>query len=211
MKKVIAIFSITLLLVSCGSSYLTDSSNVSNQKKTYNKVLVLAKAKDKTARIRFENQVVNDLKAAGVNAASAMNVIRTEDFSKQVTEKDIENLRLALVDQGYDGIVITHLLNKSQYSDVVPGTMSTGFYPTRYGRFGGYYGAYPVNYWSPDQVEVGMEYVLESAFYNLAIDQKDNLQWIGRFKIRDYSSINTTTENYSKELVEKLVEESISL
>ncbi len=211
MKKIVIILGlIAFLATSCSSSYLKDSSNVSNSKKQYDKILVLAKAKDNVVRIKFENQVVQDFAANGIEASSSMSVIKTESFSKEVTEKDIENLRLKLVEDGYSGVIITYLLSKEQYSDVVQGNTGTAFYPVRYGRFGRYYGAYPVSYWEPDQVKVGIEYTLESCFYDITVDQKDNLQWVGRFKVKDPKSLVKTIEKYSKELTTQLLLESIS-
>lgn len=211
MKKIVIILGlITFLATGCSSSYLKDSSNVSNSKKQYDKILVLAKAKDNVARLKFENQVVQDFAANGIEATSSMAVIKTESFSKEVTEKDIENLRLKLVEDGYSGVIITNLLSKEQYSDVVPGNTGTAYYPVRYGRFGRYYGAYPISYWEPDQVKVGIEYTLESCFYDITVDQKDNLQWVGRFKVKDPKSLVKTIEKYSKELTTQLLLESIS-
>ena len=49
-----------LFLLGCGTTYLKKSSNVSKTKKKYDKILVVARAKDKVARIKFEDQVVKD-------------------------------------------------------------------------------------------------------------------------------------------------------
>jgi len=211
MKKIVTILIfIVFLTTSCSSSYLKDSSNVSKSKKQYDKILVVAKAKDKVARLKFENQVVQDFAANGIKAFSSMDVIQKENFSKEVNEKDIEELRLKLVQDGYSGVIITYLISKDQYTDVTPGNSGTAFYPVRYRRFGRYYGAYPVSYWEPDQVKVGIEYTLESCFYDITVNQKDNLQWVGRFKVRDPRSLVKTIEKYSKELTDKLLLESIS-
>jgi hypothetical protein len=209
-KNILVLGFITFLMASCASSYLQDSSNTSKIKKKYDKILVVAKAKDKVARLNFENQVVQDFATNGIEASSSMSVIQTESFSKEVSEKDLENLRLKLVQDGYSGVIITYLISKDQYSDVVSGGTSTAFVPVRYGRFGRYYGAYPVNYWEPDQVKVGIEYTLESCFYDITVNQKDNLQWVGRFKVKDPSSLSKTIEKYSKELTDQLLLESIS-
>ena len=211
MNKIVTILIfIAFLTTGCSSSYLKDSSNVSKSKKQYDKILVVAKAKDKVTRLKFENQVVQDFTANGVKAFSSMEVIQKESFSKEVTEEDIEELRLKLVQDGYSGVIVTYLVSKDQYTDVTSGNSGTTFYPVRYGRFGRYYGAYPVSYWEPDQVKVGIEYTLESCFYDITVNQKDNLQWVGRFKVRDPKSLVKTIEKYSKELTDKLLLESIS-
>jgi len=211
MKKLILVVGfLSFLITGCATPYLQESTNASKIKKKYDKILVFANAKDKTARLKFENQVVQDFAANGIEAFSSMSVIQTNTFSKELSEKDLEDLRIQLVKDGYSGIVITNLISKDQYSDVVSGGTSTAFVPVRYGRFGRYYGSYPVNYWEPDQVQVGMEYTLESCFYDITVNQKDNLQWVGRFKVKDPSSLSATIEKYSKELVAQLLLESIS-
>lgn len=211
MKKTFAILCFTAVVLSgCGTSYLKESTNVSQAKRSYDKILVVARAKDKIARFKFEDQVVADLAAQGVNAASSKDVIKTESFDKEVNEQDIENLRSKLVSEGYSGVVITNLINTEEYQDVISGGSSVGYYPVRYGRFGRYYGAYPVSYWEPDQVKVGVEYTLESCLYDITVDQKDNLQWVGRFKVRDPSSLVKTIEKYSGELTSALLEQSIA-
>ncbi len=211
MKKTIVLLVFSALLVSgCSSSYLQNSSNVSQIKKSYDKILVVARAKDNLSRIKFEDQVVQDFAAQGITALSSMEVIKTESFSKELTEKDIEKLRIKLVADGYSGVLITNLVNAEQYTDVIPGNTRTAYYPTRYGRFGSYYRAYPVSYWEPDQVKVGVKYTLESCLYDITVDQKDNLQWVGRFQVKDPSSLIKFIEKYSKELTEALLTESIS-
>jgi hypothetical protein len=209
-KKFLALGFFAFLITSCASSYLQDSTNTSNSKKKYDKILVLAKSKDKIARMNFENQVVQDFALSGVSATSSESVIQTESFSDKLSESDLENLRLKLIKDGYTGVIITYLISKDQYSDVIPGGSSTAFVPVRYGRFGRYYGAYPMSYWEPDQIQVGIEYTLESCFYDITVDKSDNLQWVGRFKVKDPSSLNKTIEKYSKELTAQLLLESIS-
>ncbi|MDN3723549.1 hypothetical protein QRD02_04085 [Aequorivita sp. SDUM287046] len=211
MKKIILIFGfLSFLIISCATPYLQSSTNVSKVKKKYDKILIFANSKDKTTRLQFENQMVQDFAAQGIKAFSSMAVIQTNSFSKQLNEKDVEELRAKLVADGYTGVIITNLLSKDQYSDVVSGGTSTAYVPMRYGRFGRYYGAYPVNYWEPDQVQIGTEYTLESCLYDITESDKDNLQWVGRFQVKDPSSLTGSIEKYSKELVDQLLLENIA-
>ena len=211
MKNLIIVICCTAFMISgCAISYLKNSSNVSGAKKSYDKILVVAKAKDKLSRIKFEDQVVADFALQGIKAFSSMEVIRTENFDKEVTEKDLEQMRLKLVEDGYDGVIITNLVNVNNYTDVVSGGTNTAIVGTRYGRFGRYYRSYPVTYWEPDQVQTGVEYTLESCLYDITINPEDNLQWVGRFQVKDPSSLVKAIEKYSKELTEALVLESIA-
>ena len=61
MKRSISISGfMVLFMLGRGTTYLKKSSNVSKTKKKYDKILVVARAKDKVARIKFEDQVVKD-------------------------------------------------------------------------------------------------------------------------------------------------------
>ena len=211
MKNLIIVICLTTFLISgCASSYLQNSSNVNGAKKSYDKILVVAKAKDKLSRIKFEDQVIKDLATRGVKAFSSMEIIRTESFHKEIEENDIEQIRLKLVEDGFDGVIITNLINVDKYTDVVSGNSGTTLVPVRYGRFGRYYRAYPVSYWESDQIQTGVKYNLESCLYDITVDQKDNLQWVGRFQVKDPNTLVKAIEKYSKELTDALLNESIT-
>jgi hypothetical protein len=210
MKKTFYISTLMVLfLMSCTTTYLQNSTNVSKTKKKYDKILVVSRSKDKTARIRFENKVATDLVLKGVKAESAVDVIRTESFSEELSESEVENLRAQLVNEGFSGVLITNLINVDQHTDVVPGGSSTTYYPARYGRFGRYYSYYPAAHWEPDHIETGIDYTLESCLYDITVDQTENLQWVGRFKVRNPDNLIKTIEQYSTELTEALMEQSI--
>lgn len=211
MKKSILYFGLfTLLFSSCVTSYLKDSSAVNNNKKSYEKVLVIAKTSDKTSRTTFENQVVQDLAANGVNATSSISIIKTDSFAKELSDEEIEDLKEKLINDGFDGVIITNLIDKQQYTDIDQGNISTAYVPVRYGRFGRYYRTYPVSYWEQDEISSGIEYTLESCLYNLSNSSENNLQWVGRFKVKDPKSLVKSIEKYSIELTTELLEKSIS-
>ena len=198
-----------VLLLSCCSSYLTSSENVSNTKNSYEKILVVGRTKDKTARIKFENQVVAKLNENGVEAAASHTIIETNDISKKPSATQLAALKQKLMNQGFDGAIVTFLINTEAYSDVVPGGSSTTYVPTRVGRFGRYLAYYPVTTWEPDQMKTGTKYIFESSLYQLRDDEKDNLQWVGRFEIKDPSNLTSTIDNYANDLVSALLKGSI--
>lgn len=211
MKKIFLIIGLFIfVLSSCKTTYLKQSTNVSNVKKSYDKILVVSRSKDLSARLKTERQMVSDLGAGGVRAESSIDVIKTESFDKELTEKDLDELRKQLVAQGYDAVLITNLVDAQEYTDVVAGGTSTAYVPVRYGRFGRYYSQYPATYWEPDRVETGMEYTLESCLYDITIGQQDNLQWVGRFKVKNPSNLMTVIEKYSQELADELLVQSLT-
>ena len=196
-------------LVTGCSSYLTSSQNVSNTKRSYDKVLVVGRSKDNTTRLKFENRVVEQLKAKGINAVASYDIDGTKDLDRKFSQNQVQNVKKKLVSAGFDGVIITNLINAEEYTDVIPGNSSTMMIPSGYGRFGRYYAYYPMTAWEPDQLVSGMKYVFESSLYNIKENNGDNLQWIGRFELKDPSSIEKTSANYAKELVSALIDQSI--
>jgi hypothetical protein len=201
---------IAFLLAGCSSTYLRESSNVSNIKKKYDKILVVAHTKDKVARIRAEGLVVNELELRGVNAASSVDVIQTEKFSKEMSEDEIEILVSQLLDAGFSGVLITNVINTEQYKDVIPGGSNVGYQSPQYGRFGEYYSYYPATSWEPDRIETGVDYTVETCLYEITETKQDNLQWVGRFKLKNPKDIKEAIAQYSKELADALIDQSIN-
>ncbi|MDT0605971.1 hypothetical protein [Croceitalea rosinachiae] len=206
--KIVSYLLIVVFLSSC-SSYLTSSENVSKTKTTYDKILVIGRSKDKTARIKFESQVVARFKENGVMAKASYEVDGTKTLRSTTSESQTAAIVKKLVSQGFDGVVLTNLINTEEYTDVIPGNTSTTYIPARYGRFGRHVGYYPISTWEPNQLKTGMKYIFESSFYNLTKKKGDNLEWVGRFELKDPSSIERTTDIYSKELVQALLKNNI--
>jgi len=208
-KNFVIIWFYTILLMGCGSSYLRESTNVSNIKKQYDKILVVAHTKDKVARIRAEGLVVKELGLRGVKAESSVDVIKTENFSQEMSEKEIETLISQLLDAGFSGVLITNVINTEQYKDVIPGGSNVEYQAPQYGRFGLYYSYYPATSWEPDRIVASVDYTVESCLYDITMAQKDNLQWVGRFKLKNPEDIKEAIAQYSKELSDALLEQSI--
>ncbi|WP_435624286.1 hypothetical protein [Flagellimonas sp.] len=202
-------FLLVLLLSSC-SSYLTSSENVSNARNDYEKILVVGRSKDNTARIKFENSVVSQLAEQGLNGISSYAENAMVDINKKYSDSELVTLKKRLMSNGYDGVIVTNLINTEAYTDVVPGGTSTAYVPARVGRFGRYLTYYPVTTWEPDQLKSGTKYIFESSLYRLAEKAGDNLQWVGRFEVKDPSSLEKTVNNYATDLTKALVKNSIS-
>ena len=210
MKKLIPLMLLVVFVLSgCKTTYMTNSTNVSNEKKKYDKILVVYREGDMTGRIALENQIVKDLGARSVSAVSSIQIIKTDSFQKELSEAELDQLVTALLDAGYTGVLVTNLLDRSQYTQVTPGAVYGG-YGGMYGGFGSYYGMYPMTYREPDRVTTGVEYILESVLFDISDKDGENLQWVGRFKVRDPSDLQKTVAKYSGELVESLMANSIS-
>lgn len=209
MKKAGILIALIMVLASCGTSYLKTSENVSKEKNVYSKVVVVGRISDQTSRIKFENEVVRFLGEQGVNAIPSHQVPLTRTIKESYTESEIQSLEGALLQQGFDGSIVTNFLDSSQYQEVVPGNSNTYYYPRVIGRFGRGYGYYPMSTWQPDQIEVGVKYSFQSALYKLGSDKAENLQWIGKFEVKDPYNIDAVVSDYAAELVQALMEQSI--
>ena len=209
-KNLFILWVFSFLLADCSNSYLRQSTNVSNIKKKYDKILVVAHTKDKIARIRAEGLVVNELGLRGVKAESSVDAIKTESFSEEMSDKEIETLISQLIDAGFSGVLITNVINTEQYKDAIPGSSDVEYQPPQYGRFGQYYNYYPATSWEPDRIETAVDYTVESCLYDITVAQKDNLQWVGRFKLKNPEDIKEAIAQYSKELTDALIDQSIN-
>lgn len=211
MKTVRILFGLTALFLLLGcSSYLTGYENVSNVKNSYGKILVVGRSKSKTARIKFENSVVNQLKESGISAAASHAAKTTIDLNKKYAEGELATLKKSLMTNGFDGVIVTHLIDTEAYTDVIPGGTSTAYVPARVGRFGRYLTYYPVTTWEPNELKSGTKYIFESSLYRLIQGSGENLQWVGSFEVKDPTDLENTVNNYAKDLTKALVKSSIS-
>jgi hypothetical protein len=209
-KNLIILWFFTILLADCSNSYLRESTNVSSIKKKYEKILVVAHTKDKVARIRAEGLVVNELGLRNVIAESSVDVIKPKKKSEEMSEEEIEILISQLLDTGFTGVLITNVINTELYKEVIRGGSKVKYQGPQYGRFGQYYNFYPATSWEPDQIETGVDYTVESCLYDITVPQKENLQWIGRFKLKNPEDIKEAIAQYSKELADALIAQSIN-
>ncbi len=210
MKKHAFIWFVALLMTGCASSYLTNSRNYSQEKKTYGKIAVIGVAKSRLARSQFEQEVADGLTARGVNAVPSYNSGIDIPMDGTLSDSQAAEVNRQLLAAGFDGAIVTNLVDASQYTDVIPGSSYTGYYPVRYGRFGRYATYYPVQTWEPDRMVTGTKYVLESCLYALDEGQKDNLQWVGMFELKDPKDLKKVTGKYAAELTEELLKQSIA-
>lgn len=201
--------SLILMLGGC-ASYMTQSQNVSNKKKSYSKILVVARGKNEIARSLLEQDIAaallkNDVSAVAYHKNSGIDVSVEADLS----EDQIADLRKRVIDMGFDGVIITHLVRTEVDREAVPGSLYPTGQSTFYDQFGYYWSYYPTLDWAPGFTVSETQFVLESALHDILGTQGKNLQWVGRFKLADPTDIQKTTKAYAGELVKALMEESI--
>ena len=209
MKQFLSVAVLALLVSACATSYLTNSRSISAEKKSYDKIVVLARSNSRLARAQFEDDLVKSLQAKGISAISSLSTGYEIPMEGPIPEEKLVALENKLLESGINGAIVTNLVDASQYTDVIPGGVTSSYYPPYYGRFGRYYGYYPMTTWQPDQLVSGTKYVLESCLYDLREAQKDNLQWVGMFELKDPGTLSSVSSQYANELTEALLKSNI--
>ena len=204
-------FVTSLLMTGCGASYMTQSQAVVNSKKSYSKILVVSRGKNEIARSLLEQDIAKELKGHGVNAVayhkeSGIGV----PVDVELSEQQVAALRQKVVDDSYDGAIITHLINTEEYKELIPSGVYPSTDPNFYGQWGYYWTYYPVYDIAPGTAVTGTRFELESALYDIRSTGGNSLQWLGRFKLEDPEDIQKATAQYAKELVNAMMDKSIS-
>ena len=199
------------LVSGCGATYMTQSKQVVSEKKSYSKILVISRGKNEIARSLLEQDIARELKSRGVPAVayhkeSGIGV----PVDVELTEQQIADLRKRVTGMGFDGVVITHLVNVEEYRELIPAGVYPSTDPNYYGQWGYYWTYYPVYDIAPGYTAEGTRYELESALYDIRSTGGNSLQWLGRFKLEDPEDIQKATARYGRELVGAMMQESIS-
>jgi hypothetical protein len=190
-RSIYLILSLTLILLvsSCSSVKVLDAwkaDDVTAFKD--NNILVIARTSNKSARVAFEEEIANQLRARGMKATESFTRFPNMRPNEEVTEEKRDLIMDILKYEGYNGIVLTVVkdvqLETKTYTSggYYPGGAYSSFYPGYYGGFYGYY-HHPYSYSSYGYYDPGTTttrttktYVLETVIYDL--DQAGNQQLV---------------------------------
>lgn len=144
MKKLtnlLMLFGAFLILVSCGPSVtVTDSwhaPDIADSKSDH--FVVMARVDDVVGRQRFEQEIVNQLKAGGVDAIESYKKFPNLNLNLKMNPDEIDALVADLSKEGINGIVLTVIKDmKTEIKTTTSGGYSGGYY----GGFNRYYGSY---------------------------------------------------------------------
>ncbi len=170
---------------------------------------VVARTESELAKRKFEDKLVQKLQENGQNAVPSY-TINPANISSKPNEKELENLKATLINNGFDGAIVTHLVNSEQYTEQVNNPYPYAS-PMYYRRFGRYYVHYNPIAWDSPTIQTNTRYFFESALYVLDNTNTDNLQWVGQFKVSNPQNLESTFDNYTTELVDLLIENSLSV
>lgn len=212
MKKsinLIAIVSVMLLLNACSSVKVLNSWKADNASMVKEKnLLVIARTDNNTARIAFENEIVNQLTAKGLKATASFTKYPKLNPDKKITDEKADMIKSMLKDAGFNGVVLTVIKETQELSKTVTegggyaGGTYYGYYPRYYGGFYGYY-YHPMSYSTfGNYVEqtsttyTSKNYILETVVYNLDEPEEKQLVAVVTSKIEEPESAAKVAKQY---------------
>lgn len=224
MKKTIKIFTLllaTIIVSSCSGVKVLDSwksDNLADIKD--NNILVIARTDNKQARIAFEQQISEQLRANGIKATESFRELPEFNHdNKEITAEQKKNFENFLKNEGYDGIILTVL---KDYQERTETTQDGGYYagatymPSYYpGYYGGFYGYYyhPMSYStygsyvpSTTTTRTVKTYIVETVIYDMSKDEKQQLAAVVTTQIEDPQDVTKNASEYTEKVSKALTE-----
>jgi len=218
MKKLLAL-AIILVLSSCSSVKVTDSWKGDNLNTlSGKKILVVARSDDMVTRQRFEQEIANKLREKGIDATESYTKFPSMKHNQKRSEAEIEQVVQIIKNEGFSGILLTVLKDKSKeiVTSETGGYTSGGYYPSHYGGyyggFGGYYGSVysPYGYGyggsyvpSETRTYTSETYALETVIYNLDLPKGKQLLGVLSVDITDPKSASKVAPEYADAVAKK--------
>lgn len=194
-----------VFLSGCNTTRVVSSWKAPNASlRSYNKVLVigLMDAKERGLRDQIEDKLVSTFTTAGITAGSSLAEYGPKAFSG-LSEKEA----LAMINKnGYDGVFIVVLLDKSKEKTYHPGNMYYTPYYGYYGRFWPYFNALYGRVWEPGYYTTSTNYIIEANFYDLT---ENKLQYSAQTKSFNPSSTASLASGLSEKLLQDMMTEDI--
>ncbi|MCV9929135.1 hypothetical protein OIU83_15830 [Flavobacterium sp. LS1R49] len=199
MKRIFVVI-IAALLYSCGTSSTIVSSwrdpKITISSENFKKVLIVALVKDEETRRITENRI-----------ASSSPIFHTSyQFLNQINNDLTNDQKLKILkDENYDGVITMRLVSKEKQTDYVPGT-DTSIYYGDYngiyaGAFGGWYGLYATDFYSPGYYVENTYYIVETNVFSL---KENKLIWTGTTQSSDVTDIGVTVDDIMRTVVNEM-------
>jgi len=191
-----------LLLNACNSTRVISSwADPQGTIEKSNKVLVigLMGAKDRSLKENVENVTVQNLKARGINAGSALSEYGPKAFEGLSESQALKKIK----NKGYDGTFTIALLDKTKEKNYNPGSVS--IWPRTY-RFWGYYHTMYARVYEPGYYTITNKFILEANFYSL---NTDKLIYSLQTKSSDPSSPQALAADFNKRLFYDMISKGV--
>lgn len=218
-SKLLVFSLLVMAAVSCGSVKVTDSWKADDIDEVADeKILVITRTDDMVSRQRFEQEIAERLRAGGIDATESYKKFPSMKHNQKRSEEEINQLVQIIKNEGFDGIVLTVLKDKS--TQVVTsesgGYVAGGYYPSYYGGyyggFGGYYGSVysPYGYGyggayvpSEKRTYTSDTYMLETVVYNLQKEKGKQLVAVVSVDVTDPSSASKVAPEYADKVLKQ--------
>jgi len=212
----ISIICITVLQ-NCSSVKVLDSWKSDNISDVKNRsFLVVARSKNKQARIAFENEIVKQMTSNGYKATASYSKFGDMNPNEEPSESNKGKIKQLLEAEGFNGVVLTVMKDYQEETRVekeggyYEGGNYYGFYPRYYGGFYTYY-RHPVSMrtlgnYVPETTTTRTSkiYVLETTIYDLKAPEDNQLIAIVTSKIDNPESASEAATAYVKKVAASL-------
>jgi hypothetical protein len=211
MKKlliIIAIAALPLLFTACSSGTRITSSwkspDAPSSAAAYRKVMVVALLSDKDRSLQqaMETELMNELTAKGIAAASAYQTYGPRSFNNE------NQAKRQLRNSGADAIMTIVLLDKTKEKNYVPGNVTYQPWGPYYSRFWGYYRYSYDRIYTPGYYTTNTSYFWESNLYEL---RNNKLVYSVQTESFDPSSAESLSKEYSRKIVENMMKQGVLL
>jgi hypothetical protein len=187
-------------VVSCGTSMKVTSSwkDPGYSGTPFQKILVVGLSRKETVRRTFESEFVTQLGKHGVSSVPSATTLPAG------SEKDRELLKQTLVAGGYDGVIVTRLVDMTKETTYVPGT---AYAPSPYygGFYSYYYTAYPAVY-DPGYLVESTIVQIETNLYDI---RSEKLVWSGISEVVDPQADTQDIRSFSIMVGERMAKDGI--
>ena len=219
-KQFIMLLTLALIFGSCSGIKVVDSwkgDEIGDLKDE--KILVIARSDDMVGRQRFEQEIADRLRAAGIDATESYKKFPSMKQNQELTEEQIAQRIQIIKNEGFNGVVLTVLkdMSKEVVTSETGGYVSGGYYPSYYGGYYGGFGGYYGRVYSPYGYGYGGSYVpsetrtytsetysLETVMYDLNKEPGKQLQGVISIDITDPKSASKVAPQYADAVAKQL-------
>jgi hypothetical protein len=196
---VVAIAAVAFVFAGCSATKIvTEWSNPDYASPRFKKIFVIGVSKQPSIRRTFEDEFVNKLKAARVDAVPSYLYVPEDG---QIDEARMDQV---VRQANADAVVITRLVRVEKKTEVSP-----GFYQPApavgYGFYRGYSSAW-LGYYEPPRIYQYDVYISETSLYDV---NKNQLVWSGTVETTDPSDIGNEIRRYVDIVIDALKSKNI--
>jgi len=187
----------TLVIAACASTSLTNSwRDPAYTGPQLKKVMVMGVSTQPSVRRVFEDEFVNELKAAGVEAVASYTLIPQDGKADEAT------LQRAVHESGADGALISRLVRRETKTQVTPGY----YQPVPAMGFYGWYSSAWIGYYEPPTVYQYDVVTLETSLYDI---DAQRLLWAGTTETFSPSNVRKDTRDLAKLIIDALKQQRL--